>query len=81
MGMLRVMSRRGDDRVTWDLQKVEVGDPEALAAIREAERIFHEERARGATAFKVETGKPSQRIEQFDQAAEQIVIVPRVVGG
>lgn len=81
MGMLRVMSRRGDDRVTWDLQKVEAGDPEALAAIREAERIFHEERARGATAFKVETGKPSQRIERFEQAAEQIVMVPRVVGG
>ncbi len=81
MGMLRVMSRRGDDRVTWDLQKVEVSDPEAMAAIREAERIFNEERARGATAFKVETGKPIQRIERFDKAAEQIVMVPRVVGG
>ena len=46
MGMLRVMSRRGDDRVTWDLQKAEVSDPEAIAAIREAERIFNEERAR-----------------------------------
>ncbi|HEY7349409.1 MAG TPA: hypothetical protein VH599_13930 [Ktedonobacterales bacterium] len=81
MGMLRVMSRRGDDRVTWDLQKAEVSDPEALAAIREAERIFTDERARGATAFKVEAGKPVERIEQFDQTAEQIVMVPRVVGG
>jgi len=81
MGMLRVMSRRGDDRVMWDLQKAEVSDPEAIAAIREAERIFNEERARGATAFKVETGKSIERIERFDQAAEQIVMVPRVVGG
>jgi hypothetical protein len=81
MGMLRVMSRRGDDRVAWNLEKAAVGDPEALAAIREAERIFNEERARGATAFKVESGKPSQRIERFDQTAEQIVMVPRVVGG
>ena len=81
MGMLRVMSRRGDDRVIWDLQKAEVSDPEAIAAIREAERIFNEERARGATAFKVETGKPIERIERFDRAAEQIVMVPRVVGG
>jgi uncharacterized protein YjiK len=81
MGMLRVMSRRGDDRVTWDLQKAVVSDPEAIAAIREAERIFNEERARGATAFKVETGKPIERIERFDQTAEQIVMVPRVVGG
>jgi hypothetical protein len=81
VGMLRVMSRRGDDRVTWDEQKVLVGDPEALAAVREAERIFAQERAKGATAFRIETGKPSQRIDQFDATAEQIVLVPRVVGG
>jgi hypothetical protein len=81
VGMLRVMSRRGDDRVTWDEQKVLAGDPEAIAAIREAERIFAQERAKGATAFKVETGKPAERIEQFDRTAEQIIMVPRVVGG
>jgi hypothetical protein len=79
--MLRVMSRRGDDRITWDQQKVLSSDPEALAAIREAERIFAQERAKGATAFKVDTGKPVERIEQFDRTAEQIVLVPRVVGG
>jgi hypothetical protein len=81
MGMLRIMSRKGDERVVWNQQKVEAQDPEALAAIREAERIFDEERARGATAFKVETGKPAQRIDNFERTAEQIVIVPRVVGG
>jgi hypothetical protein len=81
VGMLRVMSRRGDDRVTWDAQKIQAGDPEALAAIREAERIFAQERAKGATAFRIDTGKPAQRIEQFDRTAEQIVLVPRVVGG
>ena len=53
MGVLRIMSRRGDDRVAWDQEKVAVGDPEAVAAIREAERIFAQERARGATAFTV----------------------------
>jgi len=79
--MLRVMSRRGDDRVTWDDSKVIAGDPEAMAAVREAERIFAQERAKGATAFKIEPGKPAQRIEQFDRTAEQIVLVPRVVGG
>lgn len=81
MGMLRVMSHRGDDRVEWDLKKVEMIDAEAVAAVREAERIFDEERARGATAFKVVPGKPVERIESFDRTAEQIVIVPRVVGG
>lgn len=81
MGMLRIMSRRGDERVLWDQQKADTGDVEAAAAVREAERIFQEERARGATAFKVESGKPAERIEQFDPTVEQIVMVPRVVGG
>lgn len=81
MGMLRVMSRHGDERVVWDQQKAEAGDTEAAAAVHEAERIFLAERARGATAFKVESGKPVGRIEQFDHTAEQIVMVPRVVGG
>jgi hypothetical protein len=75
------MSRRGDDRLTWDGQKAVAGDPEAMAAVREAERIFAQERAKGATAFRVETGKPTERIEKFDPTAEQIVMVPRVVGG
>ncbi len=81
MGMLRVMSRRGDDRIVWNNSKAETRDAEAIAAVREAERIFTQERAKGATAFKVEPGKPVERIEQFDRTAEQIVIVPRVVGG
>jgi len=81
VGMLRIMSRRGDDRVAWDVKKVQTNNSEAVAAVREAERIFNQERAKGATAFKVETGKTVERIEQFDQTAEQIVIVPRVVGG
>jgi hypothetical protein len=79
--MLRVMSRRGDERVIWDEQKSQEGDPEATAAIREAERIFAQERAKGSTAFRLDPGKPAQRIEDFDQTAEQIVLVPRVVGG
>lgn len=81
MGMMRILSRKGDERVAWDHQKAEANDPEAVAAVREAERIFSQERARGATAFKVESGKPVERLETFDRTAEQIVMVPRVVGG
>ena len=80
MGMLRIMSKRGDDRLAWDARRLAVGDPEAEAAVREAERIFQQERERGATAFKVDGGR-STRIDQFDRKAEQIVLVPRVVGG
>jgi hypothetical protein len=79
--MVRVISKRGDDRVQWNEQDAQVGDAEAMAAIREAERIFAQERARGATAFRVEAGKPTERIEQFDAQAEQIILVPRVIGG
>ena len=105
MGMLRIMSRRGDDRITWDSQKVEANDPEAMAAIEEAKRIFdeelkkgatafkvevviheaeriiNEERKKGVTAFKVEPERTVERINKFDYTAEQILIVPRVVGG
>ena len=81
MGMLRIMSRKGDERIVWDHNKADANDLEAVAAIREAERIFNEERARGATAFKVESGKTVGRLETFDRTAEQIVMVPRVIGG
>ena len=81
MGMLRVISKRGDDRVHWNAQDAQPGDTEAIAAIREAERIFARERARGATAFRIEAGKPAERLEQFDPQATQIILVPRLVGG
>jgi hypothetical protein len=81
MGMLRIISRRGDERLLWNEQDAVGGDAEARAAIAEAERIFARERARGATAFRVEAGKPVERLEQFDPQAEQIILVPRVVGG
>lgn len=81
MGVLRVLSHHGDDRVAWDRTAVIAGDPEAIAAVKEAERIFEEQRQRGATAVKVSTGRPAERINKFDPEAEQILMVPRVVGG
>ena len=51
-------------------QKALKGDVEATAAIREAERIFAQERSKGATAFSLDPGKPAQRIEEFDQTSE-----------
>ncbi|HEU4784620.1 MAG TPA: hypothetical protein VFS83_14860 [Ktedonobacterales bacterium] len=81
MGTLRIMSRRGDDRVQWDTSRVLDGELDAVAAVREAERIFEQQRAKGATAFKVTKGEAAVRIDKFDPEAEQIMIVPRVVGG
>ncbi len=81
MGILRVMTAGGDRPVTWDRERVEAGDPAARAAVEEAERVFAEARARGATAFRVVPGQPAERIERFDPEAEQIVVVPLVAGG
>lgn len=81
MAKLRILSHQGDTTVEWDVERAEVGDPEALDAIREAERIFEEQKAKGATAFKVTPGEPAKRLERFDKTAEQIVMVPRVAGG
>jgi hypothetical protein len=81
MAKMRVLSARGDTVIEWDGRKVEAGEAEALAAVREAERIFAEQRARGATAFRVAPDRPAERIDAFDPMAEQIVVVPRVAGG
>ena len=78
---MRVLISQGDRLVAWEDDKVVTGDPEAIAAVREAERIFREQLERGSAAFKVETGQPAQRIDVFDPKAEQIVIVPRIAGG
>src|SRR5579883_2007027 len=78
---LYVLSSRGDKRVNWAPREVEAGDPTAMAAIAEAEAIFARERARGSSAFKVVDGQPAQRIDSFDRTADEIVIIPRMVGG
>ncbi len=81
MGVLRVLSHHGDDKTEWNYPAVLTGDEEARLAVEEAERIFAEQRARGATAVRVASGQPAQRIDSFDPAAEEIVMIPRVVGG
>lgn len=81
MGVLRVLSHHGDDRYQWNYPAVLVGDEEAQQAIREAERIFAEQRAQGSTAVRVSPGNPAERIDSFDPSAQEIVMIPRVVGG
>ena len=81
MAKMRVLSARGDTVLEWDERKLKTGDPDALAAVREAERIFEEQRSRGATAFKIAADTPAQRLDTFDRTAEQIIVVPRVAGG
>jgi hypothetical protein len=81
MGLLRVLSPHGDDRHSWDQTAVMTGDLDAEAAVREAERIFEQQRAQGALAVRVTPGLAPTRIDQFDPEAEQILVLPRVGGG
>jgi len=81
MAVLRILCQAGDSAVEWDLARAKRGDPESLAAIREAERIFAEQRRRGAVAFAVRDSDPAERLDAFDPTVEQIVVVPRIVGG
>jgi hypothetical protein len=81
MAKLRILSARGDSLVVWDPKRADTGDAEAKAAVQEAERIFEEQRARGATAFRVAPDKPAERIDDFDREANEIIMVPRVAGG
>jgi len=81
MGMLRRLSQRGDDVVSWDVKRAALGEADAVAAVREAERIFAEARKQGATAYAVKRGQAPTLIEQFDPQIDEIVLAPRVVGG
>ncbi len=81
MGMMRRLSQRGDDVVKWDTKRAELGEADAIAAVREAERIFAEARRQGATAYAVTRGQAPTLIEQFDPQIDEIVLAPRVIGG
>lgn len=81
MGKLRILSHLGDSTVSWDTEAAAAGSAEAAEAVREAERIFAAERARGATAFRVAPGQPAERLDRFDPDADEIVVVPRISGG
>lgn len=82
MGILRVLSARsGDEQTAWD-PAAAADDLDAQAALEEATHIFTRERKRGAIAVRVmSSGRSPERIEHFDPTAQQIILIPRVVGG
>ena len=81
MSVLRLMNSGGDKSTRWDQRRAAGGDPEAKAAVEEAERLFEAARASGAAAFRVRSGEPAERIDRFDPEADQIIVVPQIVGG
>ena len=81
MATLRVLNGHGDTRVTWNVDALTQGDPEGEAAVKEAERIFAAERARGAVAFRIRPGAPAERVTEFDPLVEDTILIPPMVGG
>ena len=74
MGALRTLCARGDSKIEWDVWKKET--------VREAERIFRENAAKGYASFRVNGGlSTAERIDDFDPEAKEIVQIPHLAGG
>lgn len=74
MGVLCVLSARGETKVEWELDVAET--------VREAERIFRENAARGYVAFTADVDlDTSRQIREFEPKASRIVQSPPLVGG
>jgi hypothetical protein len=81
LSVLRILNGSGDTSLWWDRDGLAASDPEAEAAVREAERVFAQARADGAVAFRINADQPATRLHEFDPTAEEILIVPPMVGG
>lgn len=67
-------AREGDRRISWDKgKKHEVEDAKAT--------FDNHVKQGGYLAYRVEDGKKGTQIRDFDPAAEEIILVPQMVGG
>ncbi len=73
MPELRIMSSRGDDRVTWK-RGDRAGEEKARAA-------FEEARHKGLLAFTVDDSAHGSQIRDFDPKADVTVLMPPLQGG
>jgi hypothetical protein len=82
MASLSILNASGDLTIKWDERAFAAGDPEAQAAVAEAERLFAEAHAAGAEAFRVQAGSLAQRVATLEPSTDaEVVVVPRMVGG
>ncbi|MBI2462745.1 MAG: hypothetical protein HYV65_00715 [Candidatus Spechtbacteria bacterium] len=90
MNILTKTSPKGDELVaTWNPAKVAEGDPEALAAVAEAERIFEELRTGknpqkiAYTPFAIDdpVTRNGHQIDKFEPMAGEISMRHPIAGG
>lgn len=74
VGVMRVLSQNGDDRLTWDRN-----DPNQ---VKDAYKKFKDFIKKGYQAFAVlATGDKGHKLDEFDPLAEEILMVPATVPG
>lgn len=74
IGVLRILSQNGDDRVVWNRR-----DP---GQVREAYQKFRDFLARGYIAYAtLSDGRKGYRIDDFDPGLEEILLVPSTMPG
>ncbi len=66
MGMLRIISHRGDDRLCWKEQDALAGDAEALAALREEATTVKAAHTQDQCFIPAEMGCGTIGVEQIE---------------
>jgi len=74
MGQLHILDKTGDSRIIWN-----VGDTEH---VKTAKATFDGLRAKGYSMFSIKAdGDTGGRVDEFKPELEQVIAVPRIVGG
>ena len=73
--IIHTLDKSGDTRLIWDRSNRDEVDA--------ARRMFNDLRAKHFTGYRAEgkEGKKGEVIRDFDESAERIIMVPRMVGG
>jgi hypothetical protein len=74
MGEMRIMDQSGDTKLIWD--------PNIDDELQNAERTFKDLKKKGYSAYRVDKkGEKSGLMEEFDEDAGKIIMVPKMKGG
>lgn len=74
MSELMVLDRSGDTRLQWNDYNAD--------EVEAAKKRFAEFKNKGYAAFKVNRkGDQGEQIDEFDAAAERLILIPPMVGG
>jgi hypothetical protein len=73
VGTMSTLDRSGDTKLSWDSDNV--------AEVEVARAAFDRLTGKGYSAFRIDDGEQGAQMRAFDSTAEQIILVPQLVGG